>query len=229
MHDAITFSATDIAEFLKDNPAFFGEHADIFATLTVPHPHEGRAISLSERQVLTMRERVRTLETKLATLTRNANDSQRIIEGIQQWSVTLMAESDPVKLPDQVTQGLAEVFSVPYAALRLWGCGGGELPPCPGDEGAAWRQPVSDETERFAASLSTPYCGTDTSSEAATWLGVTPASIALIALRTPRGNTIGMLALGSDDADRFAADMGTDFLAQMGALAGAALSRLMSR
>jgi len=228
MHDAITFTAADIAEFLQDNPAFFSEHSDIFATLTIPHPHQGRAISLGERQVLTMRERVGKLEEKLAFLTRNANDSQRIIDGIQQWSVTLLAENDPASLPTLVSQGLAEVFKVPYAALRIWGCGG-ELPPCAGDDDAAWRQPVSDAVELFAASLATPYCGTDTSSEAVTWLDAVPASVALIPLRTPRGNTIGMLTLGSDDAGRFAPDMGTDFLAHMGTLAGAALSRLIPR
>ena len=229
MQDAITFSAAEIAEFLQENPDFFSEHADIFATLTIPHPHQGRVISLGERQVLTMRERVGKLEEKLAFMTRNANDSQRIIDGIQQWSVTLLAESDASNLPALISQGLADIFKVPYAALRLWGCGGGDLPPCVGNESAAWRQPVSDEVELFAASLTRPYCGDDTSSEAVTWLDAKPASVALIPLRTPRGNTIGLLVLGSDDAERFAPDMGTDFLAHMGALAGAALSRLIPR
>lgn len=229
MQDAITFSATEIAEFLQENPAFFSEHADTFATLAVPHPHEGRVISLGERQVLVMREQVRKLEEKLAFLTRNASDSQRIIDGIQQWSVTLLAESDTSRLPTLISQGLADAFSVPYSALRIWGCGKGGQPACAGDENVAWRQPVPDEVEHFAASLAKPYCGTDTSSEAAGWLEVTPASLALIPLRTPRGNTIGLLVLGSDDAQRFAPDMGTDFLAHMGALAGAALSRLIPR
>jgi len=232
MHDAITFTAADIAEFLQENPAFFSEHSDIFATLSIPHPHEGRAISLGERQVLTMRERVRKLEEQLACLSRNADDSQRIIDGIQQWSVTLLAQHDASCLPALVSQGLADAFKVPYVALRIWGCGV-DLPPCAGDSDsdgeAIWRKPVSDKTELFAASLATPYCGTDTSSEAVTWLDAVPASVALIPLRTPRGNTIGMLVLGSDDAERFAPDMGTDFLTHMGALAGAALSRLIPR
>src|SRR5690606_18904668 len=129
-----------------------------------------------------------------------------IIDGIQHGSVTLLAETDASNLPTLVADGLAEVFHVPYSALRVWGGGGGKL--LPGDDSAAWRQPVSDEVELFTASLSTPYCGTDTSSEAAKWLDSTPASLALIPLRTPRSNTIGMLVLGSDDAERFASDMG---------------------
>ena len=38
-----------------------------------------------------------------------------------------------------------------------------------------------------------------------------------------------MLVLASPDAERFHADMGTDFLEQIGDLSGAALSRLLPR
>jgi hypothetical protein len=37
----------------------------------------------------------------------------------------------------------------------------------------------------------------------------------------------GLLALGSPDATRYSADMATDFLARIGEVAGAALSRLL--
>jgi uncharacterized protein YigA (DUF484 family) len=37
----------------------------------------------------------------------------------------------------------------------------------------------------------------------------------------------GMLVLASTDPQRFDADMGTDFLAQIGDLAGAAMTRLL--
>jgi uncharacterized protein len=37
----------------------------------------------------------------------------------------------------------------------------------------------------------------------------------------------GMMVLASPDAQRFHADMGTDFLAQIGDLASAALTRLL--
>jgi len=42
------FTAQDIAAFLQDHPGFFDEHADVFATMQVPHPHGSRAISLGE-------------------------------------------------------------------------------------------------------------------------------------------------------------------------------------
>ena len=39
------FTAQDIAAFLQEHPGFFDEHADVFATMQVPHPHGSRAIS----------------------------------------------------------------------------------------------------------------------------------------------------------------------------------------
>ena len=58
------------------------------------------------------------------------------------------------------------------------------------------------------------------------------ASVALVALRDPQGgeaaDVFGLLVLGSPDPRRFHDGMATDFLTQIGALAGAALSRLLA-
>jgi uncharacterized protein len=58
------------------------------------------------------------------------------------------------------------------------------------------------------------------------------ASIALVALRHPQreegANAFGLLVMGSPDVRRFHEGMGTDFLSQIGALASAALSRLLA-
>src|SRR5690606_40937323 len=53
-----------IAHFLKTNPDFFQQHASLFAELRVPHPHETRAISLGERQILTLRNRCKRSEER---------------------------------------------------------------------------------------------------------------------------------------------------------------------
>ena len=59
------------------------------------------------------------------------------------------------------------------------------------------------------------------------------ADPALLALRDPEGKeeapTFGLLVMGSADARRFHDGMATDFLTQIGALASAALSRLLPR
>ena len=48
---------SDVAAYLKEHPDFFENYADVVADVMIPHPHGGRAISISERQILTLRER----------------------------------------------------------------------------------------------------------------------------------------------------------------------------
>ena len=49
--------AKEVAEYLKKNPKFFEDYADIIAEIFVPHPHGGHAIPIAERQILTLREK----------------------------------------------------------------------------------------------------------------------------------------------------------------------------
>ena len=76
------------------------------------------------------------------------------------------------------------------------------------------------------------HCGLNTGFEAVSWLEdpAPVASLALIPLRSGMAGSqapaFGMLVLASGDAQRFNSGMGTDFLARIGEIASAALSRL---
>ena len=49
-------------------PDFLNQHHELFSELTVPHPqHGGQAISLAERQLHALRDKIRALELKLAS------------------------------------------------------------------------------------------------------------------------------------------------------------------
>src|SRR5256885_14814170 len=60
--------ADDVARYLRENPDFFESYADMLAEITVPHPHGGRAIPLSDRPMLGLREKSRALESRLTQL-----------------------------------------------------------------------------------------------------------------------------------------------------------------
>lgn len=213
------FTAQDIADFLQNNPAFFDEHAEIFATLQVPHPHGTRAISLAERQILTLRERVRELEWRLNELLNHADSNETIGSHVLQWCSRLLGETEQQHLPGEITLGLAEQFDLNHVALRLWNLAG--QPP------TGYGEPVSQDVRTFTDSLKTPYCGPDTEFEAVAWLDAKPQSLALIPLRLePDQPSIGLLVLGSDDPTRFNPEMGTVFLESIGCLASATLHRL---
>lgn len=213
------FTALDIAAFLQEHPGFFDEHADVFATMQVPHPHGSRAISLGERQILTLRERNRELEWRLNELVRNATANESIGTHVAKWCSRLLSENDAQRVPGEIALGLAEQFELNHVALRLWNLS--ELP------ATGYGEPVSQDVRTFTDSLKTPYCGTDTAFEAAGWLDSTPKSLALVPLRLEAdGAAVGLLVLGSDDPERFTPEMGTAFLESIGQLASAALHRL---
>lgn len=213
-------TAQEIAVFLQEHPDFFVRHADVFASLHVPHPHAAHTISLGERQILTLRERTRNLEWRIDELVRNAEANEAIGRHIEQWITRLLAEDNAQRIPGEIVLGLAEQFSLEHVALRVW-----NLPALDAENTHA--AAVSDDLRTFADSLKTPYCGNDTEFEAVGWLDEKPKSLALVALRPSEDEpAFGLLLLGSDDPARFDPEMGTAFLENIGGLASAALKRL---
>ncbi|MDX3907092.1 MAG: DUF484 family protein [Pigmentiphaga sp.] len=215
--------ANEVAQYLKENTDFFERHAELFVSMKVPHPHEGKAVSLAERQVLALRDRVRGMELRVAELVRAASENEHISDRLLLWSRSLLKERDPQALPAAVTQGLAEIFSVPDVALRIW------ADTAQGDDQAPWRGEVSADGRTFANGLMSPYCGPNSGFEAASWVEGEARSLALIPLRVGIApEAFGLLVLASPDAERFTPSMGTAFLSRIGELASASLSRLLA-
>ncbi|MCX7692603.1 DUF484 family protein [Tepidimonas taiwanensis] len=213
----------DIAQFLLHTPDFFERHAELLAAVQLTSPHTGRAISLQERQVEVLRERLRQLELRAAEMIRHGQDNTSLLERLHRWTCALLAVDDPARVPDAVTGGLAQAFDVPQVALKLWGCDARWAD-------APYAQGASDDARAFATSLQQPYCGPNPGLEAAQWLPdpAAAASIALLPLRRAAdAPAFGLLVLASPDARRFQADAATDFLARIGELAAAALARLL--
>lgn len=214
-------NADDVAGFLQANPGFFEQYADLLAHLNVPHPHGGRTISLNERQMLVMREANKQLESKLAELIAFGEENDAISEKVHRLAVALIAAETFQAVIHLLNFHLCDDFAVPHVALRLWDKPEGieDLP-----EFAA----VSEELQVFAETLARPYCGSTAGVGTASWFGEHASHIrsqALIALRNG-GGTIGMIALGSEDVQRFYADMGTLYLERLGEMVSAALARV---
>ncbi|MBV8209639.1 MAG: DUF484 family protein [Burkholderiaceae bacterium] len=217
----------DVTGYIQNNPQFFRDKPWLLASIDLPDPHDGRVISLAERQTQILRDRVRALEANLAELAHNGRDNDALAESLTLWCAALLAERDEARLPQRIVDGLKDLFSVPAVALRIW-----EFQPR--FAGLEWMAPVGADVVRFAASMQAPFCGMNADFEAAGWMRSDldqVRSLALIPLRAeaaqaPLGPPFGLLTLGSADPHRFRGDMGTAFLGRIGRLAGAVLSRL---
>ena len=213
-----------VALYLADHPEFFEEHAELFSKLKLTSPLGGRTVSLQERQMEVLREKIKTLELRFASLIRTAQENEDITSKLHKWVLALLSARNDVDLPHVLVEGLKSEFDVPSATLRLWGTS-------PDFSHTWFSQPVSADVCLFANSLHAPYCGPNKEFEAAGWLddGEPIRSIALIPLRRKEGGeAFGLLVMGSPDQERFSSDMATDFLTKIGETSSAALSCLLA-
>ncbi|RYF82544.1 MAG: DUF484 family protein [Comamonadaceae bacterium] len=212
----------DIANYLAITPDFFERHAQLLAQVQLTSPHGNRAIGLQERQAEMLREKIKALEHRIMDMVRHGTENVVTADRLQRWTRNLLTWRDSRALPWEILNGLHQQFMVPQTGMKLW-----DLDAAYAEEGYA--QNVSDDVKALATSLTTPYCGLNAGFEAASWLNdpQQAVSMALLPLRAePEQPAFGLLVLASPDAQRYHADMGTDFLERIAQLAGAALSRL---
>jgi len=76
-------NASDVIQFLQANPEFFDDNSTLLTDLTVTHPHNGQAISLTERQLIALRERIAQLENKFAELLEFGEENDAIGDKVQ--------------------------------------------------------------------------------------------------------------------------------------------------
>ncbi|MEK0428300.1 MAG: hypothetical protein RL001_827 [Pseudomonadota bacterium] len=207
-----------VALYLEDHPQFFDQHPDLIAGLKLTTALGGRTVSLHERQVEVLREKVRQLELKLGNQGHVARDNQAIMEKFQQWVLRLLSADDG-REPNSLLASVRDCFDVPAASLRLWGGANND---------DIWHQgPELEEARAWANQHTRPYCGAPSGKPGVQWLenAGSMQSIALLTLKKQDASeSFGLLILGSPDARRFSADLATDILERIGETASAALT-----
>ena len=212
--------ANDVAVYLKANPGFFEEFADVIAEIFVPHPHGGHAIPIAERQIVALREKNSELEGKLRELMRFGADNDQISEKLHRSTLALIAAPDLETTLAVLYHSLGEDFGIPHVATRLWG-------KVPEQSYLPELAATSRELRDYADVLGTPYCGPSAPFESRDWFddGEAMQSFALLPLRT--AYTFGLLGLGDEGAERFHPGMGTMYLTRLAELASVSTSRYL--
>ena len=209
-----------VADYLRQNPGFFEQNVDLLVNIQIPHPHGGRAVSIVERQLVAVREKTRLLEEKLRELIAFGEENDALSGKVHRLACRLIEAGGLEAALDVAYLDLLDHFAVPHVAVRLWGVA--EADPETqefGDVGAEMRD--------FTARMAAPYCGGHAVYESQAWFGDAAPhlrSFALVALRR-EGQAFGVLALASEDPQRFYAEMGTLYLERIGELLACALGR----
>ena len=206
-----------IAAYLQHNPDFFERHLTLLARLRLPHVRGGSTISLVERQIEVLREKHASLEAKLADLVKVARGNDAIAEKLHRFTRRLLAARTKAEVIARVESSLREDFDAFNAVLVLIG-----------DQHAVTTQrfvrtvrPDDPNLKSFETLFASgkPRCGQARDSQREFLFGTDANDIGSIAL-VPLGEkgSVGLLAIGSTDRDRFHPGMSTEFLARMGEL-----------
>lgn len=213
--DATSMDKQTIADFLTRNPNFFNEFPTLLADLTIPHPHGTHAVSMSERQLIAMRDKIRMLENKLAELIQFGEENDGISEKLHALTLALVAADTPDTLTGALALHLREGFAVPHHALRL-----------------LTDSTLSPDARTGITTLLQPVCGALAVPQASDWFGdVSPhlKSFACIPVRMAATSpALGLLVLASEEDKRFYNGMGTLYLVRLGQILAAALTRMQA-
>lgn len=209
----------DVAQYLQDHPQFFNEYADLLADIHIPGLHDDKVISINERQVASLRERNRVLQDKLLELISFGEENDAIGEKMHRLTIALLSVSNMSEFFNALYFSLREDFVIPLVTMRLWNIA------CSDQEHVEFT-PASQDVHVIAESLSQPYCGSHIADEIQCWFGEGAEhlnSFSMIPLNTTQ--TIGLLVLGSPDAERFYPEMGTLYLKRLGELVCTTIAR----
>jgi len=216
-----------IERYLGLNPDFFERHQPLLARMRLPHMRTGSTVSLVERQVEVLREQKTEADRRLAEFIAVARANDTLAERIHRFTRRMLRAPNPVAAINTLEASLREdfdafqsvlVLTTPIASLAKV-----EVEPF-------LRKLAADDANirTFEALLATgkPRCGQVRDTQRDFLFGPESASIGSVAL-VPLGEngTLGLLALGSAERERFHPGMSTEFLKRMGELITDALSR----
>lgn len=215
-----------VREFLLGNPDFFRRHQDLLQVLKLPH-ESGKAVSLVERQVGLLREKLRASERKLGELVQVARDNEQLFDKIRQLTLALLdAES-----LDELGQALEERFRADFQTDA------GGLILLTDDEATQRgntrclnRTQLAEAAPRFAA-LREATGGPLRDNEIEALFPLHDARIqsAMVAPvftdGKEDGDAVALLVLGSADRGYFHDRLGTSFLEYIRAVLGRTLAR----
>ncbi len=211
-------SEENVAEYLRKHPEFFEQHPQLLAIMKLQHPTTGDAISLIERQIAVLREQNRSLERKLMELVQIARENEQLSTLLHSFSNELLKSrclSDVVA----VTQDkVRELFQTDFVVLRL-------LPDISDDNELCLHDEQSEQLFAEVLSSDKPLCGR-IRPEQLSYLFTSNteevASAAIVPLKAAK--SLGLLGLGSREADQFNPEMGALFLTHLGDLLSSAIA-----
>lgn len=218
-----------VADFLRSSPEFFARNPELLLEIEVPHYQRG-AVSLVEKRLALHRDQHNELRERLSEIVDVAHQNDHLAELLHDYSIALMS-ADSIRDVFEITQKTLS-NQLGCEDIRAIILGNDVIEACLQDAPAY----VSIQGADFARALRElhtrrpVYCGHASAERIEQFFPATPLAIKSMAIIRLSRNVarqtiqIGYIALASENQQRFAPHMGTDFLQRFGALLSARLA-----
>lgn len=227
--DSTELNDEAVSEYLKDNNDFLERNPEMLDYLQISHA-TGSAVSLVEKQVSVLRERNVDLRHRLKSLTTNARENDKLFEQTRELVLKLIDAESVDALHKCFTRAMVDDFGVDYASMILYTEATGNT------EATGTTECRIESRENAQAQVGSLFrgnkavCGALRKEELKFLFpkGGDAGSAAMIPLIAggKNGDQIGIVAIGSADANRYHSNVGTLFLSHIADVMVRTLSRL---
>ena len=203
-----------VRDYLTEHPNFFEENPDTLEAINVSHD-SGKAISLVERQITIMRDKNKAQSAQVEQLIETAKNNDQLLAKTNQLVLKLIQAEDLNSLIEALDTSLKNDFNTEFYSLTLI------------DKGFYASKTLAnlvseeDANSKISSLLSAQKAVSGVlREEQINFLFEQSANsvASVIALPLNSSEPLGILALGSSDADFYTHDIGTVFIDYIGAL-----------
>ena len=213
-----------VARYLRTHSDFFMHHSELIETLAIPH-ETGVAVSLVERQVELLRNKNKELDQKLHQLITVAKDNEKVSRRLHALTLGLVS----IRGFDETLAGIQDLIHADFPGtkvmVRLFDLlPETEVNDCEAMDATLQKskliQDLFSSRRRGIAFLTKRQIDNVFNNEDTKKPIRSAAAVAL-----KKKHQLGVLFLGSTDANRFQSGMGTLFLGNLGEIVGAKLQQ----
>jgi uncharacterized protein YigA (DUF484 family) len=208
-----------VASYLADNPDFLAQYPLALEALNISH-ESGDAVSLVERQVKVLRQQNQQYREQLEHLIQIARDNDNIAARLHSLTLSLIKTNSTDEVLNVLQDTLRELLGADAVKIKLFDS-----------------QKLAKADQEFSLAMfqeflenNRPSCG-ELVQEQVSYLFPQSMpdihSVALVPVKSDR--LVGVLALGSRDVQRFAANKSVDFLHRLGETVSAQLNVVSTR
>lgn len=197
-------TSEQVAEFLRINPEFFENNLDLLSEIQMPHISGEGTTSLIERQVKLLRDQSEVLTDQLKSFAVLAIENEDLWVRFKDLAIMLLNHCDQQSLKSDIENWLKQQFSLSGVMINL------------NEPAKLLEKFKEDDVYKIVIDKEDIHCDSRFSADLLTTLFDTDAekvnSCALIPLKNSNDGSRALLALGSENTERFTSAQSTSYL-----------------